>query len=146
MFRVYYIIVTTITGGFSWQPAAFCYNSIRGTPMDLGGREKGKFYIIDIVGKIDRLKDSIVLKSYINTLIEKEQAFIAINLSEVTYLDSGALNVLIYSHNTLTKKSGRLVLIEPNEYVRDVLDVVGLNKLVTIYSNEEEFNHASKNH
>ena len=113
--------------------------------MDLGGREKGKYFIIDIVGKIDRLKDSIVLKSYINTLIEKEQAFIAINLSEVTYLDSGALNVLIYSHNTLAKKSGRLVLIEPNEYVRDVLEVVGLNKLVTIYSNEEEFNHASKN-
>ncbi|MBN1130842.1 MAG: STAS domain-containing protein [Chitinispirillaceae bacterium] len=114
--------------------------------MDLGGREKGNHSIIDIAGKIDRLKDSIVLKSYINTLIEKERLFIAINLSEVTYLDSGALNVLIYSHNTLVKKGGSLALIEPNEYVRDVLEVVGLNKLVTIYSNEEEFLHASKNH
>jgi anti-anti-sigma factor len=61
------------------------------------------------------------------------------NLAKVTYLDSGALNVLIYCHNTLRKKNGALTLIEPNEYVRDVLEVVGLNKLVKIYSTEEEF-------
>jgi anti-anti-sigma factor len=114
--------------------------------MDLGGKGKGSFFIVDIAGKIDRLKDSIVLKSYINMLIEKGQVMIAINLSQVTYLDSGALNVLIYSHNTLSKKNGRLVLIEPNEYVKDVLEVVGLNKLVTIYPNQEEFKNATKNH
>ena len=31
--------------------------------MDIGGRESNKFHIIDVVGKIDRLKDSIILKS-----------------------------------------------------------------------------------
>ena len=69
---------------------------------------KKQYHIIDIVGKIDRLKDSIVLKSYINTLLEKNSYFIAMNLAQVTYLDSGALNVLIYCHNTLKKgrKSG----------------------------------------
>jgi anti-anti-sigma factor len=111
--------------------------------MDLGGNQKGNFFIIDIVGKIDRLKDSIVLKSYINTVIEKGIVNVALNLSNVTYLDSGALNVLIYSHNTLSKKGGLLALIEPNEYVRDVLEVVGLNKLVKIYSTQEEFENVS---
>jgi len=113
--------------------------------MDIGGREKKQYHIIDIVGKIDRLKDSIVLKSYINTLLEKNSYFIAMNLAQVTYLDSGALNVLIYCHNTLKKKGGNLVLIEPNEYVRDVLEVVGLNKLVKIFSTEEEFEHELQN-
>lgn len=112
--------------------------------MDIGGSEKGPFFIIDIVGKIDRLKDSIVLKSYLNTIIEKGIVNIAIDLSKVTYLDSGALNVLIYGHDALSKKGGKLVLIEPNEYVNDVLSVVGLNKLVTIYPTLEEFTHASK--
>ncbi|MDG5815587.1 STAS domain-containing protein [Chitinispirillales bacterium ANBcel5] len=109
--------------------------------MEIGGREKHKFHIIDLIGKIDRLKDSIVLKSYVNTLIEKNVTHVALNLAQVTYLDSGALNVLIYCHNTLKKSDGMLVLIEPNEYVRDVLEVVGLNKLVKIYSTEEEFDH-----
>ncbi len=109
--------------------------------MDIQSRDFQRFHIIDISGKIDRLKDSIVLKSYVNTLLDRNIHFVAMNLSKVTYLDSGALNVLIYCHNTLRKKNGSLVLIEPNEYVRDVLDVVGLNKLVRIYSTEEEFKH-----
>ena len=113
--------------------------------MDIGGREKKNFHVIDVVGKIDRLKDSIVLKSYINTLLEKETSNVALNLAQVTYLDSGALNVLIYCHNTLRKKNGSLALIEPNEYVRDVLEVVGLNKLVKIYSTEQEFEHEIQN-
>lgn len=113
--------------------------------MDIGGREKNIFHVIDIAGKIDRLKDSIVLKSYVNMLLEKGLFNVALNLAQVTYLDSGALNVLIYCHNTLKKKGGSLVLIEPNEYVRDVLEVVGLNKLVKIYSTEEEFEHEIQN-
>lgn len=112
--------------------------------MEIGGSEKGKFFIIDIVGKIDRLKDSIILKSYVNTIMDKGTTNIAINLSEVTYLDSGALNVLIYCHNVLSKKSGELALMQPNEYVKDVLEVVGLNKLVKIYSTREEFENALK--
>jgi anti-anti-sigma factor len=112
--------------------------------MEIGGNEKGAFFIVDIVGKIDRLKDSIILKSYVNTIMDKGTKNIAINLSEVTYLDSGALNVLIYCHNVLNKKGGELALMQPNEYVKDVLDVVGLNKLVKIYSTREEFENASK--
>jgi anti-anti-sigma factor len=112
--------------------------------MDIGGRECNKFSIVDVVGKIDRLKDSIILKSYINTLLEKNITKVALNFSQVTYLDSGALNVLIYCHNTLKKRDGVLVIIEPNEYVKDVLDVVGLNKLVKIYSTEEEFLNDTK--
>jgi anti-sigma B factor antagonist len=113
--------------------------------MDIASSEKGKFVVVDIVGKIDRLKDSIVLKSFINTLIEKERTAIALNLSQVTYLDSGALNVLIYANEALAKKGGHLALIEPNEYVKDVLEVVGLSKVVKIYSSQEDFKHALKN-
>jgi anti-sigma B factor antagonist len=112
--------------------------------MDIAGRTCNDFHVIDVVGKIDRLKDSIVLKSYFNTLLEKNVGRVAMNLAGVTYLDSGALNVLIYCNNALRKKGGSLVLIEPNEYVRDVLEVVGLHRLVKIYAKEEEFEHESK--
>jgi anti-anti-sigma regulatory factor len=44
----------------------------------------------------------------------------------------------------LKKKDGKLVIIRTNEYVKDVLDVVGLNKLVKIYGTEEEFENDSK--
>jgi anti-anti-sigma factor len=111
--------------------------------MDIGTRQKNGFNVIDLSGKINRLKDSIVLKSFINTLIEKQNFLLALNLENVTYLDSGALNVLIYCHNTLSQKGGKLVLLEPNEYVRDVLEVVGLDKLVRIYTDKESFENDS---
>jgi len=107
--------------------------------MDIGKREKCGVSVVDIIGKIDRLTDSNVLRSYINALAEKDERIIALNLAQVTYLDSGALNVLIYSQNILSKLGGMLVIVEPNEYVYDVLNVVGFDKLINIYSSEKEF-------
>ncbi len=109
--------------------------------MNISEREKNTFHVIDIKGKINRLKDSVNLKSVFNELLAKGIRNIALNLKNVTYLDSGALNVIIYTYNSLAKEKGTLVLIAPNEYVRDVLDVVGLNKILTIYSTEEDFEH-----
>jgi anti-anti-sigma factor len=117
------------------------HSTNKGWMMDIGSRIVNNYHVIDVVGKINRLKDSIVLKSFVNTLLEKSVSDLALNLAKVTYLDSGALNVLIYCHNTLSKKGGKLCIIEPNEYVRDVLEVVGLDKLVKIYQNEEEFSN-----
>jgi len=107
--------------------------------MNYTSSEYKGYEIVELVGKIDRLKDSITLKSHLNSLLEKNTRNVALNLSKVTYLDSGALNVLIYAHNSLRKREGALVLIQPNEYVRDVLEVVGLDKLVKIYPSDEEF-------
>jgi len=108
--------------------------------MDIGGRLKQGFYIVDVLGKIDRLKDSIVLKSYVTMLIEEKDAtHIALNLTDVTYLDSGALNVLIFAQNHLQKRNGKLILISPSEYVSDVLKLVGFDRLITIYTSEKEF-------
>ena len=95
--------------------------------MDIGGRERNS--IISLILLVRSIgKDSIVLKSYINTLLEKNSYFIAMNLAQVTYLDSGTLNVLIYCL-VLLKKGGNLVLIEPSNMCV-MLEVVGLNKLV----------------
>ncbi len=107
--------------------------------MDIGRRQKGGVSVVDVIGKIDRLTDSNVLRSYISALAEKDERVIALNLANVTYLDSGALNVLIYSQSVLSKLGGKLVILEPNEYVYDVLNVVGFDKLITIYSSEKEF-------
>jgi len=107
--------------------------------MDIERREKCGVSVVDVVGKIDRLKDSNDLGSFISAMVEKNERIIALNLAQVTYLDSGALNILIYSQNILSKLGGKLIIIEPNEYVYDVLNVVGFDKLIKIYSSEKEF-------
>jgi anti-anti-sigma factor len=110
--------------------------------MELAVQDKEDYKIIRIIGKVDRLKDSITLKSLLITLIEEGENKIALDLSQVNYLDSGALNVIIYCNNTLQKQKGKFCLIEPNEYVIDVLEVVGLTKIISIYSTESDFEQA----
>ncbi len=107
--------------------------------MNLEPRSLNGYTVIDIAGRINRLKDSTALRAFVKGLLEKDTLRIAINLKEVSYLDSGALNVLIYCHNTLSKIGGNLVLFAPNHYVSDVLNVVGLDKIVKIFPSEEEF-------
>jgi len=112
--------------------------------MEINGRNRYGYHIIDVVGKVDRLKDSIALKSYVETLVEKGELRVAMNLATVNYLDSGALNVLIYCQNILEKKGSKFIIIQPNEYVSDVLNVVGIDKLITIYNTEGEFENEVK--
>jgi len=107
--------------------------------MEMSGRNKCGYHIIDVIGKVDRLKDSMALKSYVGEFIEKGELRVAMNLSGVNYLDSGALNVLIYCHTVLEKSGSGLVVINPNEYVSDVLSVVGIDRFITIYNTEREF-------
>ncbi len=107
--------------------------------MEINVRNSGNFRIVDIVGRIDHLENSIALKSKLISEIENNVKNIGLNLSQVTYLDSGALNVFIYCNNILTKNKGSFCLIEANEYVSDVIEVVGLQKLINVFSTEKDF-------
>ena len=107
--------------------------------MNIKEREKKSFHVLDIRGKINRLQDSVYLKSIFQKLLDKDINYIAINLADVTYLDSGALNVIIFTYNSLMRKHGKLIIISPNDFVKDTLEIVGINRIVKIYSTEEEF-------
>lgn len=107
--------------------------------MELSINEKGDYKVVNVIGKIDRLKDSITLKSLLLTLLDNDAKNIALDLSQVSYFDSGALNVFIFCNNSLKKKNGTFCLIEPNEYVMDVLEIVGLTKMITIYPKQNDF-------
>lgn len=106
--------------------------------MNVNSRSIGKNWVIDIAGRIDRMSDSINLKDYIDKLLLKNNFNVILNLANVTYLDSGALNVIISIRNNLDKEGKELTLLSPNEYVKDVIEVVGLNKVIKIYNSEKE--------
>ena len=112
--------------------------------MDIALKKAYGFKIIVLSGHIDLLKDSISLKSLINSLIEEKSYKIAISLKEIKYIDSSTLNVFIYAKTQVEKFSGQFCLIEPNEYVQDVISVVGLNEIFTIYSNKEKLRKKNK--
>jgi anti-sigma B factor antagonist len=52
---------------------------------------------------------------------------VVVDLSEVTFLDSSGMGVLAGQHNRLEKEGGTLRLREPQDLVRRVLEITGLD-------------------
>lgn len=88
-------------------------------------------------GSIEHLKDSIALKSLINSLAEEKRLKIAVSLKELEYIDSAAVNVLIYARETLAKLDGEFCILEPNPYILNVLAVLGLTDLFVILADRD---------
>lgn len=110
----------------------------RRTTLQIDVTSHHGFKIISLSGNIEHLKDSISFKSLINSLVEEKNLQIAVDLKDLNYIDSSAVNVMIYGRSTLEKLGGRFIILEPNSYIVDVLAVLGLTDLFTIIPEKDK--------
>jgi anti-anti-sigma factor len=83
------------------------------------------------MGRLDAATAPAHEKS-IKELLIGEVNSIAIDLSEVDFLSSAGLRVLLAAAKTAQAKGGKVVLISPNPAVREVLEVTGFDKFIQI--------------
>ena len=63
---------------------------------------------------------------------------VVLNLEKVSFVDSSALGLLVIAHQNLKLKHARLSLVNPQVYVKQVLDLANVPKMIPIYSTVEE--------
>jgi anti-anti-sigma factor len=61
-----------------------------------------------------------------------DEAGLAIDLSEVSFIDSSGLAALIAINNALRTPGQRLILLSPSRSVRRILELTGLNPAFTV--------------
>ncbi len=83
---------------------------------------------VKIKGEID-LNNSKTLKKEIQKIDSNN---IVLDFSEVSYLDSSGIGVLISIHKDLQSKSGSLEIINLDKKMKELFDMVGLSKLMHI--------------
>ena len=93
--------------------------------------------IIDLEGEVD-VYTAPQLKQQIITLLDAGVKRVIVNLTAVDYLDSTALGVLIGGLKRLRERDGTLDLICPNQRIKRIFEITGLDKIFDIYSTEEE--------
>jgi len=59
-------------------------------------------------------------------------AVVIVDLSGATYIDSGALDVLVGAHKRAEAQGARLILLKPSGGVRRLLDMTGVSTLVSV--------------
>ncbi len=67
-----------------------------------------------------------------------ERMPIILDLGQVSFVDSSALGLLVIAHQNLKNKKIPFSLLNPQTYVRQVLDLANVAKMIPIYQTFDE--------
>ena len=78
------------------------------------------------------------LESKLTEVIEEGPSAVVVDLSEVTFLDSMVLGVLVQGLKRLRARGGRLRVVVPRTEVRRIFELTHLDRLFELDSTREE--------
>lgn len=106
--------------------------------MKLKTREKGKVVILDIAGKLMGGVDADMFRDVIHCLLEEGKNRILVDLSEVTWVNSTGMGILITGYTTMRKNRGDLKLLHVSNKIQSLLYVTKLNLIFECFDDEDE--------
>jgi len=89
--------------------------------VDLAGAQP----VVRLSGEVD-MATSAAVKSSLADLAEGGHLAVVVDLSEVTFIDSSGLHVLLDAQRRLSKSGGKVVLRKPAPAVDRILQISGL--------------------
>jgi len=105
--------------------------------MEINARESGDIRILDFAGKLDTGTSSAA-ESEINKVLESGCKRMVINLKDTAYVSSSGLRVFLVTAKKISAISGKLKLCQPNDVVREILDISGFSTILDVCSSEAE--------
>jgi anti-sigma B factor antagonist len=114
--------------------------------LALTERQIGAVTLLDLVGKLTIDHDAQRLKDKINSLIQQGRTQIVLNLTDVSYIDSGGLGQLVASYGSVAKTSGGLKLLGVSKRNHDLLSITRLVTLFDAYDSESEAVESFRTH
>lgn len=79
-------------------------------------------------------------------LAAEEGSLLVLELEKVTFVDSSALGLLVICHQKLKNKKIPFYLVNPQTYVRQVLDLANIGKMIPVYQTLAEVPKGSHIH
>ncbi len=106
--------------------------------------DKGRFKMIHIIGNITPDVNTRILDENITEMIHEGYHHFVFNLERTTYLDSSGISIFIHCLCDVQQNNGSIYIIAEDNQVRDVLNLVGIDRLIKVYDSEEDFLEAQK--
>jgi anti-sigma B factor antagonist len=104
--------------------------------MRISTRELSGTTIVDVTGDVDISTSPNFRRTLLESL--KKTARLAVNLSQVRYVDSSGIASLVEVFKAARDTEKRLVLFGLNKAVHEVLQLTRLSKIFEIRETEEE--------
>lgn len=93
--------------------------------------------LVTIQGRLDQSLNP-ELEEYLNRLLADGHYHLIVDLTAVTYINSGGLRCLISAWRQIQPHNGRLMLCGLNERLQEVFNMIGFDKLFPIYPTRDE--------
>jgi len=104
---------------------------------EINKENKEGIHLISVKGEVDA-GSSILLDNALREAMENNEKKIAADLSGLEYISSAGLGVFISYLEEFSANSVKLVLFGINESVKQVFDILGLQKLLLIVEKEKD--------
>jgi len=105
--------------------------------VKLSVRKTDSVAILDVSGKLMGGPDADVFKETIRNLLDEGFKNVVVNMSQVPFINSTGLGILISAYTTLRKEDGVLKLANVTERIDSLLMITKLGTIFETYSSEE---------
>jgi anti-sigma B factor antagonist len=106
--------------------------------VKLSVRKTDTVAILDVSGKLMGGPDADVFKETIRNLLDEGFKNVVVNMSQVPFINSTGLGILISAYTTLRKEDGVLKLANVTERIDSLLMITKLGTIFETYSSEEK--------
>jgi anti-anti-sigma factor len=96
--------------------------------MEIEERTEGDVTILDLKGRMVG-DDGVELREEVEGLVDDGKVHIALNMADVTYVDSACLGEIVFCHKLLAGNKGELKLMNASESLRTLLSRMRLLSL-----------------
>jgi anti-sigma B factor antagonist len=106
--------------------------------MKIVERQVGDVVILDLHGKILIGEGDDALREAVNKLADSGKTKILLNLADVPYVDSAGLGEIVRTYTTVSRKGGKLKLLNLTKKIQDLLSITKLLTVFEAYESEDE--------
>ena len=105
--------------------------------MHITAEPRDNYAILHLRGEFDTYYCPM-LQSEVDDLVKAGVNQAILNLRLVKFINSTALGAIIKANKVLQNEGGRLVISRPSSFCKDIIEKVGLDRVVTVYASDEE--------
>jgi len=106
--------------------------------MELDERRIGDVVVLKLSGKLMGGPDANVLNNKLHELIEAKQTNVVANISDLNWMNSSGLGILIGGLNTMRSNQGDLKLASVPDRIQSLLTITKLNTIIESFATVEE--------
>jgi anti-sigma B factor antagonist len=101
-------------------------------------RDVGAVRVLDLEGKITIGSGDVELRKSVEDAVAAGHNNILLNLQGVTHIDSSGIGEMVGVYTTMTRKGGKMKLVNLTPKINDILQVTQLITVFDVFDSESE--------